>query len=514
MRPARRMGDLPGTIGRQSLSPESGVRRDGGPTATSQLLRHIDQDQNRASLVCPQRAHARGDEDSILDADAHLDSHGDKNKPSDRDKNANERTDQYGDSDKHDNSKPHLNGYKHVHSHTDVNAYYSAHSDINRHANACTDNTMMRPHRETIHTVPKAMTTRKKLILPLLFLSLTLALLIAGLIDTRELKAAPPPQANAGLATVAPDASPTPTPFQPSPPTPTYLPTAFPTPESPQEEPEEEEQEQEEEPQPVVEEDTEPVAPLDLPQEQINILLLGSDQRVGEIGFRTDTIILLSLNPKKKTASMVSFPRDLYLYLPGYSYQRINTAMYYGGFSLLAETLEYHFGVKPSHYVMIGLEAFVETIDSLGGINVQVAQTLTDHRTGHGNYTVEAGNVPMDGTTALWYVRARYTTNDFDRTRRQQEVIQAIAKQLLSLNALENGDELFKIYKEHVTTDLTWKDVAPIVPLAAQIGDPAKVERYAIGPGQVVSWVTPGGAQVLLPQKAAIQAVIRQAVDP
>jgi LCP family protein required for cell wall assembly len=348
------------------------------------------------------------------------------------------------------------------------------------------------------------MTSRKRLLLPILIASVTLALLLAGMIGTRANQAAPPPQVTAVLATDAPDATATPTPFQPSPPTPTYLPTAFPTPEPVREE----------EPQPVVEEDTEPAAPIELPQEQVNILLLGSDQRVGEIGFRTDTIILLSLNPQKKTVSMVSFPRDLYLYLPGYSYQRINTAMYYGGFSLLAETLEYHFGVRPSHYVLIGLNAFVETIDSLNGIDVQVAERLTDHRTGHGNYTVNPGTVHMDGTTALWYVRARYTTNDFDRTRRQQEVIQAIAKRMLSLNALENGDELFDIYEEYVSTNMTWSDVAPMVPLAAQIGDPAKIRRYAVGPGQVISWVTPGGAQVLLPQKAAIQSIVQQAVNP
>jgi LCP family protein required for cell wall assembly len=347
------------------------------------------------------------------------------------------------------------------------------------------------------------MTARKRLLLPILFASMTLALLLAGMIGTRTNQAAPPPQVTAVLVTNAPDATPTPTPFQPSAPTPTYLPTAFPTPEPVREEA-----------QPAVEEDTEPADPIELPQEQINILLLGSDQRVGEVGFRTDTIILLSLNPQKKSGSMVSFPRDLYLYLPGYSYQRINTAMYYGGFPLLAETLAYHFGVRPSHYVLIGLEAFVETIDSLNGIDVQVAKRLTDHRTGHGNYTVKPGTVHMDGATALWYVRSRYTTNDFDRTRRQQEVIQAIARRMLSLNALENGDELFDIYKTYVTTDLTWSDAAPMVPLAAQIGGPDKIRRYAIGPGQVISWVTPGGAQVLLPQKAAIQSIIQQAVNP
>lgn len=299
------------------------------------------------------------------------------------------------------------------------------------------------------------------------------------------------------------------TPFMPVAPTPTYIPTAFPTPvptSTPA--PPEPEEPQQKQPEPS------DFGPVNHPQEHVNILLMGSDQRVGEIGFRTDTIILLSINTKKLTASMVSFPRDLYLYLPGYTYNRINTAMYFGGFPLISQTIEQNFGVHIDHYVLVGLNAFMETIDSLGGIEVQVAETLTDHRTGHGNYTIKAGKVHMDGATALWYARSRYTTSDFDRTRRQQEVIQAIAKRLLSMNGLESADELYDIYHREVTTDMKWLDIAPLIPVAARIGSPDNIQRYYIGRGHVIPWTTPGGAQVLLPQEFAIRTVLQQAVNP
>jgi len=304
-------------------------------------------------------------------------------------------------------------------------------------------------------------------------------------------------QTSAVYVTAMPDAMPTPTPFLPLPPTPTFLPESYQTPQpsagnSP--------------------EQTGDSAADRLPQSegQINILLLGSDQRNNEVGFRTDTIILLSINTKKKTASLLSFPRDLYLNIPGWMYQRINTAMFHGGFPLLAQTLDYHFGVRPDYYIYVGLDAFAQVIDSLGGIEVQVAKTLTDQRANFGYYTIPAGQAHMDGSTALWYVRSRYTSNDFDRTRRQQEVIQALAARMISMNALESANEIYDIYRAYVTTNLTWTDIAPLIPVAIKIGDASQIRHYFIGPAEVTPWVTSGGAQVLLPQQNAIMAVIRQ----
>jgi LCP family protein required for cell wall assembly len=309
------------------------------------------------------------------------------------------------------------------------------------------------------------------------------------------------------VAQIEPAANPRPTatPFQPIPPTPTYIPTAMPT------------------LQPTVSPDSsggssgapwDVVPPEPVPQsgERLNILLLGSDQRPYEGGFRTDTIILLSLDPLKKTVSLVSFPRDLYLYIPGWTYQRINTAMGYGGFPLLAQTLEYNFGVRPDYYVMVNFWLFQQTIDSLGGIDVNVAQALSDHRDGYGNYKVRPGIVHMDGETALWYARSRYSTSDFDRARRQQEVVQAVFERLLSLNGIERAAELYDLYHQNVTTDLTWKEITPLLPLAAKLSDTSRIHHYFIGPMEVTPWTTSGGAQVLLPRQDAILAVLRQAL--
>jgi LCP family protein required for cell wall assembly len=354
---------------------------------------------------------------------------------------------------------------------------------------------------------------RKLKWLILLFITslVVLVFISPGLIQamSQAVEATPQPQSESSiqLVSIPGDATPTPTPFQPLPPTPTYLPkveelrsiearvTKAPEDDESSDNPWEKS----------------PAATLEA-GERVNLLLLGSDQRPYEGGFRTDTIILVSLDPSQGTASLVSFPRDLYVYIPGWTEQRINTAMGYGGFPLLADTLEYNFGVRPEHYVMVNFWAFVTAIDSLGGIDVEAAQTLTDHRDGHGYYTIYPGLNHMDGETALWYARSRYSTSDFDRGRRQQEVVVALFKRLLSLNALEKAPELYDIYSQNVTTDLSFQEIAPLLPLAAQLSDTSRIQQYYIGPAQVTPWTTPGGAQVLLPNPGAINAVLWQAL--
>jgi LCP family protein required for cell wall assembly len=256
-----------------------------------------------------------------------------------------------------------------------------------------------------------------------------------------------------------------------------------------------------------------PTGILAHPEGQVNILLLGSDQRPNDGGFRTDTIILLTLNPAEGTAHLTSFPRDLYVYIPGWTVQRINTAFAHGGFDLLALTMEYNFGVVPDYYVLINLWSFIDVIDSLGGIDVEVGQTLCDHRDDHGDYCVYQGIENMDGETALWYVRSRYSTSDFDRGRRQQEVIMGVFDKLLSLNGLQQAPELYEIYRSNVTTDIGLSDVVAYLPLAADLAVSRNIEHFYIGPHQVVDWVNYSGAYVLLPVRSAVLDVMRQALN-
>lgn len=256
-----------------------------------------------------------------------------------------------------------------------------------------------------------------------------------------------------------------------------------------------------------------PVTRLTQPEGQVNILLLGSDQRPADGGFRTDVVLLLTLNPAGGSASLTSFPRDLYVYEPGWRVDRINAAFGRGEFQMLADTMEYNFGVRPDHYVLVNFEGFRTIIDALGGITVQVAQPLSDERDGPGDFSVPSGAVTMDGETALWYVRSRGTSSDFDRTRREQEVLEGVFWKLLSLDGITKAPDLYEQYKQTVITDIGIEDILPLLPLAANLGSTGNIHRNVIGPEQVDPFTTSGGGAVLLPKYDVILEIMRQALD-
>jgi anionic cell wall polymer biosynthesis LytR-Cps2A-Psr (LCP) family protein len=169
--------------------------------------------------------------------------------------------------------------------------------------------------------------------------------------------------------------------------------------------------------------------------------------------------------------------------------------------------------VYPDYYVLVNLWSFSEIIDNLGGIDVDVGATMTDHRDNYGDYTVNPGTVHMDGETTLWYVRARYATDDFDRGRRQQEVLEAMGLKLLSLNALTHASDFYTIYRKSVTTDLTLDNIVSWIPLATQLSDTSRIHRYQIGTHQVYNWITYAGAMVLIPIRESVLEVMLQALN-
>ena len=216
--------------------------------------------------------------------------------------------------------------------------------------------------------------------------------------------------------------------------------------------------------------------------------------------------------PREGNCEPGVFPRDLYVQIPGYGQDRINTAWGRGGFKKLASTLEYNFGVKVDHYVLIQFTDFKRIVDSLGGLDVQVGERLTDYYRGR-QILIKPGLRTMNADMVLWYVRSRKTSNDFARNRRQQEVLQALVNKFLSMDAIRRAPEFYAVYKDSVKTDLSLIDMLPFVPLATQLGDSKRVQNYFVGSGKVTPYVTAGGAQVLLPQKDKIVRLLRKAME-
>jgi len=256
-----------------------------------------------------------------------------------------------------------------------------------------------------------------------------------------------------------------------------------------------------------------PMPLFDLPPGAEVILLLGSDARPGETFGRNDTIMLAVVDREAGDVTLISVPRDLYVYIPGWRVDRVNTAEVRGGLPMLYDTIEYNFGIRPTHVARGSFTGFTQGIDTLGGIDVQIGKYMSDE-CGGVYRTYPPGTYRMSGFEALCYVRVRKATSDFDRLRRQQEVLIALFQRLVSLNGLTRLPELYAQYASLVQTDLTLNDLLGLIPVGTTVAsDPSRIHRFSIDSSMATGWRVPvSGASVLLPNRDAIQAMLETAM--
>lgn len=321
----------------------------------------------------------------------------------------------------------------------------------------------------------------------------------------------------------------TPTPFLPHESTPVYLPSQM---------PELDQASQVKNLQPVSPLVTAVPKPLPLLGDQavqgddlINILLVGSDKRSGPY-FRTDTLIIASIRPRQQVVSLISIPRDLFVYIPGWTMQRINTAYLRGemskypggGAALLKDTIRYNLGIRIDKLAIVDFNGFKQIVDVIGGVDLPLVCAYTDWhvinpRANLENpnnwrlHTVGPGIVHMDGDLALWYARSRLRSNDFDRGRRQQEVLRGIYTKSLQIGVLPSIPELYQEVSEIVSTDVGLDQVLALAPMALSLDAP-RIRSYYISSKYVKGWWTPQGASVLLPKREKLQSMLEEAMLP
>jgi LCP family protein required for cell wall assembly len=260
--------------------------------------------------------------------------------------------------------------------------------------------------------------------------------------------------------------------------------------------------------------------------ERVNMLLLGIDEREGIEGpWRTDTMLILTLDPVTMSAGMLSIPRDLWVTIPGYEEQdRINTAHYFGdargypggGPALARDTVIWNLGVPIHFYVRVNFTAFEKIIDEIGGIDIYVPETIDDPHypdEGYGfdPFYIETGPQHMDGRTALKYARTRATFGgDFDRGRRQQQVIMAMRDRIVKLDQLPRliarAPALMETLGDAVRTDMGLDQALQLAQLAAEI-DPQNVVTAVIDHNYTSAAETPDGWQVLVAKPEAIRGL-------
>lgn len=273
-----------------------------------------------------------------------------------------------------------------------------------------------------------------------------------------------------------------------------------------------------------------PGSMLNLP-EVSTFLLMGSDLRRGS-SYRTDTLVIAIVRPKEAQVALISIPRDLWVNIPTVGLQRINTAYQYGeingyqggGAGLVKDTLLQNLGIKIDHTALVDFDGFRKIVDTLGGVDVPIACAYTDwhliapdldpeNEDNWALFTAGPGLIHMDGDLALWYARSRQKSNDFDRGRRQQEVLRAIYRQALRSELLSQLPQLYEDFQSSVLTDFGLPDALAMAPITLNMSN-ADIRSYYIAGDLVTPWITPGGAYVLLPNVEAIQSMFQTAMSP
>lgn len=276
-----------------------------------------------------------------------------------------------------------------------------------------------------------------------------------------------------------------------------------------------------------------PVPTFAVPNNLTLIALLGNDG-AGLADGRTDTIILVAINKSAKTATLLSLPRDLYVPVPGWQMARINQVLPHGfgasypdggGLGLLRDTLLWSFGVPVDKYVRVGFSGFKQAVDILGGVEVPVTCPLRDWRLispeldpsveeNWEQFTLEAGLHQMDGDLALWYVRSRRTTSDFERGRRQQQVVRAMLNQGLNRDLIPQIPALWETYRQSVETDLGLAQVLELAAMAPAVRANG-IRHLTLPYSAFQSWQVPSsGAAVQLIQWEAAEPVFAQLLYP
>jgi len=217
-----------------------------------------------------------------------------------------------------------------------------------------------------------------------------------------------------------------------------------------------------------------------------NIMLVGIGGEGHDGGNLTDTIIIASIDYENKVVPMLSIPRDFYVISDQFENQRINSVYYEGksrmgstkeGIYLLQDTISEITGIPIHYYARVDFNGFVEVVDSLGGVEIDVEDSIYDPYYPKGEtiyfetFSIDEGYQTLDGDTALKYARSRKTTSDFDRAKRQQKLLYAIKEKALSMNILTDAGKIKDLYDsigESIDTNLSLAEIIELAKLAQE----------------------------------------------
>jgi polyisoprenyl-teichoic acid--peptidoglycan teichoic acid transferase len=267
-------------------------------------------------------------------------------------------------------------------------------------------------------------------------------------------------------------------------------------------------------------------------ESRFTLLAMGLDRRPDEIGleYRTDTMMLMSIDPATKSIGILSIPRDLWVVVPGYATRfRVNSPMYLGEISpyttgpdLAMRTVQSNLGIRIHNYLLVDFQAVIDFVNAIGGIDVSIDYTINDQRYpdmnyGYETFYLEAGTHHLEGYDALRFARTRHGSSDIDRAARQQQVIFSVRDQVLDLNMLPQlifqAPTLLNSFQDNVYTDLS---LDQMIELALYVKDIPRdnITTGVINFDYLQPYENPDGQQVLIPIQWRLGELMAQVFGP
>ncbi len=244
-------------------------------------------------------------------------------------------------------------------------------------------------------------------------------------------------------------------------------------------------------------------------KDQLNVLILGirGEDDLQDGGLLTDTMLIASINKKTGRNVLISIPRDLYINMLGV-HGKINSAYEHGyqqrqGIPIASEIVSRITHLYINKAIVFDFKAFGTIIDTLGGIDVTLAQPFQETQQWGYTFSLPAGKNHLNGEQALYYARSRFSSSDFDRTRRQQQIIQAIKEKAAALGLLSSSSkvlDLFTSLKDHIKTNFQVWDIQDGFSLVTVLSN-NKPQQYQITTDNyLLQTKTPQGEYILLPK--------------
>ncbi|HUO75310.1 MAG TPA: LCP family protein [Candidatus Paceibacterota bacterium] len=253
-------------------------------------------------------------------------------------------------------------------------------------------------------------------------------------------------------------------------------------------------------------------------QNRLDVLVLGirGKDDVADGGSLTDTILLFSLDKTTGRATLTSIPRDLTVRITDTRTEKINTAYVLNGLSGAKDLFSRILGIKIDNVVVVDMTAFKDIVDQIGGVTVHLDKPFTEAQQWAGTasdsyvFSLPAGDDTLTGDQALYFARSRYSTSDFDRSRRQMQLIFAIKQKVDALHLTSDPLKAFQLLntlRQHIDTDLNIFDIGTIRELISQTDDLANVRRYQLTTENVLYETMASGTYELLPRGGTLQHI-------